>query len=584
MRRGNRTSRTCSRRTVSSTHSTRRSRRWDRQPKGGWIRSSAGSTPITSASMKDRCSRWPRTTARGSCGSCCVPTRTSRAGCAGRGSRAGGSWAGACEASRVNSRLDVPRLKPGLVAVFIAALAGCRPAAGGVVLDFWGLGREGEVVAELMPAFERENPGIRVRVQQIPWTAAHEKLLTAYVGNATPDVAQLGNAWVPEFVALDGLVRLDSLVAASATVHPADYFSGIWSTNVLDGGVYGVPWYVDTRLLFYRKDLLARAGFPNPPTSWREWLAAMRTMKAQGGPDRYPIFIPTNEWPPPTILGLQAGSPILRDGARYGAFTEPPFRRALGFYLDLYRTGLAPRLGINDVGNIYQEFARGTFAMWITGPWNIGEFRRRTPPDFQDKWGTAPLPGPEGAASGVSLAGGSSLVVFHASRQRGGARLLGAAAAGGADAAGPRVGADRYPGVRLRRAGNPGRGARGHGARPARRRGGPHPRTAPLAARPSRRAVTVERAGARAAWLFLAPALAVIGVFFFVPVVASLALSFTDFDLYAIADPRNARFVWLHNYAALLHTPVFWTALKNTVYFVAVGAPLSVLVSLATAL
>ncbi len=96
--------------------------------------------------------------------------------------------------------------------------------------------------------------------------------------------------------------------------------------------------------------------------------------------------------------------------------------------------------------------------------------------------------------------------------------------------------------------------------------------------------MTVERAGARAAWLFLAPALAVIGVFFFVPVVASLALSFTDFDLYAIADPRNARFVWLHNYAALLHTPVFWTALKNTVYFVAVGAPLSVLVSLATAL
>ena len=318
----------------------------------------------------------------------------------------------------MNSRLDVPRLKPGLVAVFIAALAGCRPAAGGVVLDFWGLGREGEVVAELMPAFERENPGIRVRVQQIPWTAAHEKLLTAYVGNATPDVAQLGNTWVPEFVALDGLVRLDSLVAASATVHPADYFSGIWSTNVLDGGVYGLPWYVDTRLLFYRKDLLARAGFPNPPTSWREWLAAMRTMKAQGGPDRYPIFIPTNEWPPPTILGLQAGSPILRDGARYGAFTEPPFRRAFDFYLSLYRTGLAPRLGINEIGNIYQEFGRGTVAMWITGPWNVGEFRRRLPPDFQDKWGTAPMPGPEGAASGISLAGGSSLVVFRASRHQ----------------------------------------------------------------------------------------------------------------------------------------------------------------------
>ncbi len=299
-----------------------------------------------------------------------------------------------------------------------AALAACRPAASGVVLQFWGLGREGEVVAELMPQFERENPGIRVRVQQVPWTAAHEKLLTAYVGDATPDVAQLGNTWVPEFVAVDALERLDSLVAASAAVHAADYFPGIWSTNVLDGGVYGIPWYVDTRLLFYRTDLLARAGFAAPPTTWNDWLAAMRSLKAQGGRDRYAIFLPTNEWPPPVILGLQAGSPILKDGARYGAFREPPFRRAFDFYLGLYHTGLAPTLGNNDIGNIYQEFARGTFAMWITGPWNIGEFRRRTPPEFQDKWGTAPLPGPEGAASGVSLAGGSSLVVFHASPRR----------------------------------------------------------------------------------------------------------------------------------------------------------------------
>src|SRR5215813_1552723 len=68
-------------------------------------------------------------------------------------------------------------------------------------LEFWGLGREGEVVSALIPQFERENPGIHVTVQQIPWTAAHEKLLTAYVGESTPDVAQMGNTWVPEFVA-----------------------------------------------------------------------------------------------------------------------------------------------------------------------------------------------------------------------------------------------------------------------------------------------------------------------------------------------------------------------------------------------
>ena len=93
-----------------------------------------------------------------------------------------------------------------------------------------------------------------------------------------------------------------------------------------------------------------------------------------------------------------------------------------------------------------------------------------------------------------------------------------------------------------------------------------------------------ERPRARAAWLFLAPALALIGVFFFLPVLASLVLSLTNFDIYAVADPRNAQLVGLENYRNLAAEPVFWTALKNTFYFVLVGAPLSVIVALAAAL
>ena len=127
---------------------------------------------------------------------------------------------------------------------------------------FWAMGREGEVVEQLVPEFERRNPGIRVDVQQIPWSAAHEKLLTAFVGDATPDVAQLGNTWVPEFQALNALEPLDARAAASSTVPRADYFAGIWDTNVIDGQTYGLPWYVDTRVLFYRPDLMAAAGYP----------------------------------------------------------------------------------------------------------------------------------------------------------------------------------------------------------------------------------------------------------------------------------------------------------------------------------
>jgi multiple sugar transport system permease protein len=86
-----------------------------------------------------------------------------------------------------------------------------------------------------------------------------------------------------------------------------------------------------------------------------------------------------------------------------------------------------------------------------------------------------------------------------------------------------------------------------------------------------------------AAWAFIAPALSVIALFFVIPVAAALALSLTDFDLYALADWRNLRFAGLDNYVHVLTLPLFWRALGNTSYFVAVGVPLSIVVSLACA-
>ncbi len=88
----------------------------------------------------------------------------------------------------------------------------------------------------------------------------------------------------------------------------------------------------------------------------------------------------------------------------------------------------------------------------------------------------------------------------------------------------------------------------------------------------------------RAAWCFVAPALLAILVFFFLPVAAALAMSLTDFDIYALADIANLRFVGLRNYIELLQTPLFWRALGNTFYFVAAGVPLSIAASLGAAL
>ncbi|HUP63423.1 MAG TPA: sugar ABC transporter substrate-binding protein [Thermoanaerobaculia bacterium] len=290
-------------------------------------------------------------------------------------------------------------------------------------LEFWGLGREGEVVAEMLPEFYRRHPDIKVNVQQIPWSAAHEKLLTAYVGDATPDVAQMGNTWVPEFAAVRALDDLTRFAAQSRVIEQADYFPGIWATNVVGGALYGLPWYVDTRVLFYRSDILASVGYPNAPRTWAEWTDAMEKIKSQKR-SRFAIVLPTNEYEQPVVLALSNGSTILTPDGTRGAFRQPQFAEAFAFYVGMFERGYAPKSSNQQIANLYHQFAQGEFAMLITGPWNVWEFRRRLPPEMQDKWATAPLPGRDASRRSVSMAGGASLVIFRASKRKEAARKL----------------------------------------------------------------------------------------------------------------------------------------------------------------
>jgi len=296
-------------------------------------------------------------------------------------------------------------------ATLLAAMGGCGDATAPTTVRFWAMGFEGDVVAELMTDFERDHPGIRVDVQRLPWTSAHEKLLTAFVGDVTPDLAQLGNTWLPELATLGALEPLDAAVTASAVVRTPDYFSGIWDTNELDGVLYGVPWYVDTRLVFYRRDLFAAAGFATPPVTWSAWLDAMRAIKARAGDERYAILLPLNESEQLLALALQGDDPLLRDHDRWGNFRSAGFRNALTFYLSIFIEQLAPVATQIQVPNPWNELARGYFSCFLHGPWSIGEFNRRLPAAQQALWATAALPGPSGP--GASIAGGSSLVVFH---------------------------------------------------------------------------------------------------------------------------------------------------------------------------
>ncbi|MEW6269519.1 MAG: extracellular solute-binding protein [Thermodesulfobacteriota bacterium] len=298
----------------------------------------------------------------------------------------------------------------------VVLAAGCDADDDGAatVVDFWALGREGEVVERLVPAFEERTPGVRVRVQQIPWSAAREKLITALVAGTMPDVFQLGSTWVAEFLALGAIEPL----AAPRFPAPAggdDFFAGILEANVIDGTTWGLPWYVDTRVLFYRSDLLSRTGCRAPRT-WDEWLGCMEAVRREASGDAFAILLPLTEWETPVILAMQSGATLLRDDDQRGNFQSAEFRRAFTLYLSLFERGLAPRGGEATAANVYQGFAEGTFSFLVTGPWNLSQFRERLPASLARAWATAPMPAPDGRWPGVSLAGGASLALWRGSK------------------------------------------------------------------------------------------------------------------------------------------------------------------------
>ncbi|HYC00704.1 MAG TPA: sugar ABC transporter substrate-binding protein [Candidatus Limnocylindrales bacterium] len=297
-------------------------------------------------------------------------------------------------------------------------LVGCADGSRAGAVELWAMGSEGEVVEAMLPAFRQRHPDIDVRVQRLPWSAAHEKLLTAYVGGTMPDVFQIGNTWIPEMVALGALEPLDDRSATSASVARDDFFAGILDTNVVEGRLWSLPWYVDTRLLFYRRDLLQRSGVSGPPATWGQWLDAMRRVRASAGASSYAIFLPVDEWQTPVILALQRGARLLRDHDGRGNFSSAETKDAMAFYLALYEEGLAPQRAAAQIANLYQEFAAGYFTFFITGPWNLRELEKRLPAALSEAWSTAPMPAPHPATPAISLAGGASLGIAASSRRK----------------------------------------------------------------------------------------------------------------------------------------------------------------------
>ncbi|MFC0335054.1 sugar ABC transporter substrate-binding protein [Paenibacillus sepulcri] len=292
-------------------------------------------------------------------------------------------------------------------------LGSCSPGnseeGGTVTLNIWGMGEEAKSLPELAKVFEAENPGIRIKVQALPWDNAHDKLLTAVASRRGPDIIQMGTTWIPEIASAKSLLDLTPYIGQYPELNPDNFYEGAVQTTRYGDAFVGVPWYIDTRVLYYRTDLLKQAGYDEPPGTWDELKDAARKLAGRGG-GKYGISLDTAEQTLGFMFARQNGSRLIEGNTTL--FNQAPYVEAIEYLDSFFREGLAPKdLGLDAV----QAFAGdGVIPMFISGPWMIKLIHDQAP-DLEGKWATAELPKKE---NNESLLGGADLSIFQYSKHK----------------------------------------------------------------------------------------------------------------------------------------------------------------------
>ncbi len=275
-------------------------------------------------------------------------------------------------------------------------------AAGSI--DVWAMGTEGEALGAFAEAFTEENPEAEINVTAIPWDAAHDKISTAIAAGQTPDVSMIGTTWQGEFGATDALDVTPDLIDDSA------FFPGAWEGTRVGGTSYGVPWYVETRVLYYRSDMV-----PEPPGDW-EGLKAMAQAMQDGGAEYGFSAQPggTGAWQTFMPFAWQAGAELTNEDGTEFTFDSPEFVEALTFYQSIFEEGYSP----TDLpqGELEPGFIDGRIGSFISGPWHIGILRDTGGEEAMANLGLTTLPA--GAAGPSSFIGGANLAVFKDSDNR----------------------------------------------------------------------------------------------------------------------------------------------------------------------
>jgi multiple sugar transport system substrate-binding protein len=296
-------------------------------------------------------------------------------------------------------------------------LAGCSSESSSssdkkdqTTINVWAMGEEAKSLPKISEEFEKENPNIDVKVQAIPWDQAHDKLLTAVASKKGPDVIQMGTTWIPEFASANALLDLKPYIKEYPEFDENNFYPGSIETTKYEDKVVGIPWYIDTRVLYYRTDLLKEVGYNEPPKTWDELRDAAKKL-AKRGDNKYGISIDTNEQSLAFMFARQNGSKLL-DEQNKPLFNQKEFVEAVEYLNSFFKDGSAPK----DLGmDIVQAFrGDGIVPMFISGPWMVKIINDQAP-ELKGKWATAVLPAKE---NNLSTLGGSNLSVFEYTKHK----------------------------------------------------------------------------------------------------------------------------------------------------------------------
>lgn len=257
--------------------------------------------------------------------------------------------------------------------------------------------------------------GAEVDVQMVPWASAHDKFTTAIAGGTTPDVAEIGFTWTPEFAEAGALLDVtDKMKEAGLDKGMVQVATDAGS---LDGKVYGAPWYAGVRSFLYNTEIFSKAGIEKPPASWAELQEAVTKIK-QTQPDvtPFPVIGAAEFNIYPWIYGA-GGDIAKKDGDKFTATLDSPEAQAgLTYFSELatkHDASTAAAITWNEKDAL-NAFMKGDVGMILSGSWTPATVKAQAA-DLYPKVGAFPIPGKDGGLAG-SVVGGSHLSVFQNSK------------------------------------------------------------------------------------------------------------------------------------------------------------------------